>query len=687
MVPTPRPLYTEERAPYTTALPHLASTIIPFSPSKHKRRGRKVLDCVCTCSRRRVWAIPAHDAFLLPCGGPRGPVVGVPGEGAAAREQRMDKEEPERMKTRRFLAVLLAVAMVLAGSVKALAENAYDADDVVTMSDTAEDNWTDVYEPPVGTVYERDVEILNGIIQNNWVGDDRPREGTVSSIPEEWVHFVKWENIDGTNHITEIDLWQYDIYGRDNTLKGALNLTELTYLERVNIPNYSGNSIGLTSVDVSDLKYLYLLSCGADTLADLNLTGCTGLKILDCGSYVIGQGGFGAHCMTRIDLSGAPNLEWLCLSGGNLTSINLSHTPNLKELYIGSNQLTELNLADTPGLTSLSCADNPIETLELSVVPKLEMLDCSYNKLTSLDLSGNDNMYLLDCFNNELESLKLSPKARCRYLDCTYNNLMGKGSITGLDWDALEKGTYYPGDNYFHKFLPQNDGVDPGDLPEGYEDFVATSRPSATTTTTEEDPKLAKDDVIESNRRAEEAAMEVVKAAMEAISEGKTPAKVQNATTAAGATVPSVSVNMYGMSARISVDGMKTMADASVSLRVNLDGGAAEVLIPGGFPLPDNPGVLYYTVGFQQDPLYSNLMRAGVKEVDARTEVYRLGGGELPTTVTVTLKTKLKGPVNIYRWNEDTRRATLLATAAAEGGKVTFATKQLGNLIVTTGTI
>ena len=59
----------------------------------------------------------------------------------------------------------------------------------------------------------------------------------------------------------------------------------------------------------------------------------------------------------------------------------------------------------------------------------------------------------------------------------------------------------------------------------------------------------------------------------------------------------------------------------------------------------------------------------------------------MPTTVTVTLKTKLTGTVRVYYYNEETRRYTLIASPAAQDGKVTFATKQMGVMVLTTGTI
>ena len=196
---------------------------------------------------------------------------------------------------------------------------------------------------------------------------------------------------------------------------------------------------------------------------------------------------------------------------------------------------------------------------------------------------------------------------------------------------------------------------------------------------TKESPRTEQRD---DNLRAENAAMEIVKAA----NDGKT-GKVQTYTTAAGASVPAVPVKMYGLNASLSVDTMETLAAGKTGLNVTLDNGAAGVLVPAGFPMAREPDRLGYSLGWQKDPLNTNLMKSAVKGDNAKTEVYKLGGGTLPTTATVTLKTKLTGKVNVYHWDEDTRKATLIASPTADSGKVTFAAKRLGNFILTTGTI
>lgn len=146
-------------------------------------------------------------------------------------------------------------------------------------------------------------------------------------------------------------------------------------------------------------------------------------------------------------------------------------------------------------------------------------------------------------------------------------------------------------------------------------------------------------------------------------------------------------MKMYGTSASIPIDSMKTLASGTTGLNVDLNNGAAQILIPAGFTMPSNTGVIAYPIGFLPDPMYGSLLKAQVKQPDASTEVYQVGGGELPIAATITIRTKVKGAVNIYCWDEDTRKISLVASASAENGGVTFATKQLGNFIITTGTI
>ena len=191
------------------------------------------------------------------------------------------------------------------------------------------------------------------------------------------------------------------------------------------------------------------------------------------------------------------------------------------------------------------------------------------------------------------------------------------------------------------------------------------------------------------NKAAEDAAVDLVREANAALAAGKElPAKAQSVTTAAGTTVTAVPVKLSGLEASLSLDTMDLLAGGKVGLKASINSGAAEVILPAGFTHTPEPGRFGYPLGFQKDPRGSDLMTELVKGDTAKTETCKLGGNVvLPTTATVTIKTKLDGKVNVYYWNDETRKATLIASPTAADGRVTFATKQLGHLILTTGTI
>lgn len=170
---------------------------------------------------------------------------------------------------------------------------------------------------------------------------------------------------------------------------------------------------------------------------------------------------------------------------------------------------------------------------------------------------------------------------------------------------------------------------------------------------------------------------------------GELPKNAVSVSTASGATMTAIPVKLSSGSAALSLDTANVLGDSSVALSANVDNGAMEVVLPGGFGQINEPGRIYFPLDLNTAPSCAEEMKAAVKgDEDTRTEAIKAGGDmTLPATATITLKTKLEGTVNVYYYNEDTRRFTKLATTSAKEGKVTFATKQMGHLVLTTGTI
>ena len=148
----------------------------------------------------------------------------------------------------------------------------------------------------------------------------------------------------------------------------------------------------------------------------------------------------------------------------------------------------------------------------------------------------------------------------------------------------------------------------------------------------------------------------------------------------------SAEVKLTSGSAALSTDTINTLGGHSGKLTVTVD--KMTVAIPGGFGMVNEPGRIYYPMDFSDNLANAGDLAAAVKGDKAKTEVVKAGGDMvMPTTVTVTLKTKLTGTVNVYYYNPETRRYTLLASPVAKDGKITFTTKQMGHLVLTTGTI
>lgn len=147
-----------------------------------------------------------------------------------------------------------------------------------------------------------------------------------------------------------------------------------------------------------------------------------------------------------------------------------------------------------------------------------------------------------------------------------------------------------------------------------------------------------------------------------------------------------VELKLTNGSAGLSTDTIDTLGGSKGKL--TLQNGGMTVTIPGGFGKVNEPGRIYYPLDFSDSLANAADLAAAVKGEKAKTEVVKAGGDMvMPTTVTVTLKTKLTGTVNVYYYNDTTRRYTLLASPAAKDGKITFATKQMGTMVLTTGTI
>ena len=147
-----------------------------------------------------------------------------------------------------------------------------------------------------------------------------------------------------------------------------------------------------------------------------------------------------------------------------------------------------------------------------------------------------------------------------------------------------------------------------------------------------------------------------------------------------------VELKLTNGSAGLSTDTIDTLGGSKGKL--TLQNGGMTVTIPGGFGKVNEPGRIYFPFDYEDAPRCAADMLAAVKGESAKSEARKVGGSmTLPTTVTVTLKTKLTGTVHIYLYNEETGKFTLLASPVAKDGTITLSTRQMGYMLLTTGRV
>lgn len=191
------------------------------------------------------------------------------------------------------------------------------------------------------------------------------------------------------------------------TNKGLTDLSGIEYFTGLTTLYCDQNN--LEKLDVSNLKKLVTLKCSSNTnLTELNVTGLTALKTLEC-----------SNCeLTTLSLQGLESLWTLTCNGNKLTSLNLSGL-NVSSITCYNNQLESLDLSGHTNLRSLSASNNKMTSLKLEGVTMLKTLNCTDNNLSDpLDVSKLADLTQLYCDNNELTTLSIVNNTKLTNLKC-----------------------------------------------------------------------------------------------------------------------------------------------------------------------------------------------------------------------------------------------------------------------------
>jgi hypothetical protein len=99
------------------------------------------------------------------------------------------------------------------------------------------------------------------------------------------------------------------------------------------------------------------------------------------------------------------SLQYLDVSGNNLTALDLLTLTDLKYLDVSGNRLTDITLTN-PILEHLDVSGNQLTELDLLTLTDLKYLDVSGNNLTVLDLLTLTDLKYLDVSDNKFVSIK-----------------------------------------------------------------------------------------------------------------------------------------------------------------------------------------------------------------------------------------------------------------------------------------
>ena len=255
---------------------------------------------------------------------------------------------------------------------------------------------------------------------SNVISDDLIAQVTAMDVSKEYIYSLK-----GIEFFTALTWLKCN-----GTSMTELNVSGCTALKELQC----SDNDQLTTLNASGCSKLESLLCGNNPLTTLNISGCTALRGLNCGNnklfalHVFGCSKLerlscGNNQLSALDVSGCTALTELNCGNNQLTALDVSGCTALTSLYCNKNQLTSLDVSGCPALKSLYCNENQLTALNVSGCTSLQVQTCSYNQLTALDVSKNTALTSLSCDYNQLTALDVSKNTALKELLCSNNQL------------------------------------------------------------------------------------------------------------------------------------------------------------------------------------------------------------------------------------------------------------------------
>ncbi|MCC8070660.1 MAG: hypothetical protein LIO90_02515 [Bacteroidales bacterium] len=256
------------------------------------------------------------------------------------------------------------------------------------------------------------------------------------------------------------------------------------------IDYFNADGCYITSIEFNDPTSLETLSLSHNELEALDLSACTGLRVLYLNDNAFSTKplivGPNKPELTLLDLSIVENLDpsfnlsdypglmvFDAMSCPTLTQIDPSGCPYLTKLSIDCTNVKTLDVTNNPNLLILNISDTGISEIDLSKSSKLEEFYCThtsgvYNagvKISSLDLSNCPNLIYLFAAGNALTELDVTANTKLDHIWLQQNYL------TVLDLSNCPNLTSVRLDNNYFTFatLPEDPGT--------WNEYVYNQRP------------------------------------------------------------------------------------------------------------------------------------------------------------------------------------------------------------------
>ena len=192
--------------------------------------------------------------------------------------------------------------------------------------------------------------------------------------------------------------------GHDDVIDGQVLTSNISGLDSLEIQDPIGFGPISNLTGLQDFTALEYLNVSGNQLSNYDFSSNLNLKYLNIGycqisnldvsqNFLLEHLDFKLNGLLSIDVSNNLNLRVLITENNeNLTQIDVSQNPLLEKLNCYSNSLSSLNLLNNQQLKELNIRDNSISNIDLSQNLNLEILNVSENPISLLNFNSLPNL-------------------------------------------------------------------------------------------------------------------------------------------------------------------------------------------------------------------------------------------------------------------------------------------------------